>query len=348
MYLAQKNMLTADAAFIQSDLLAMQNQLEASQTAADRAVDLMFADKESYYNAIISKINILQPQVEKEEARYLAQIQMDLQNQQAELAELKAEKKEIQSMKLGYIENMANAGQEPDAGVLSSLGKAQSVDEAMDIIGRNLPEGITSAGKLDTQIITAGGKQILVNKQTGEVIQDFGGAYKPTGSGGSGGGTGDIKPFKFSSSQKTDLIGAGITNEEMGAIQINLENGFSLNEILDSSDFSDKEKEDISRTFTGEKEVEEEKSFIDDSYIKYQFEPGLWGDADDAIVEEDYPLSKYDTFGWQSKKTKEKRQKEAMDKAKKEWVESEIQDIKKQVEKLRKQGFSDEEIDKMI
>ena len=70
MYLAQKNSITADAAFIQSDILSMQNQLEASQDAANRAVDLMFADKEAKYDATLQKINILAPQVAEDEDRY--------------------------------------------------------------------------------------------------------------------------------------------------------------------------------------------------------------------------------------------------------------------------------------
>ncbi len=144
MYLAQKNALTADAAFIQSDLLFMQGQLEAAQNAADRAVDLMFSDRLDKYNATIAKINILQPQVTGDEERYLEGIKLDLENQQAELDELKQSKKDIQNLKLGYIESMATAGQEPDVGVLSSLSKVQSVDQAIDIIGKNLPTGDTS------------------------------------------------------------------------------------------------------------------------------------------------------------------------------------------------------------
>ncbi len=139
-YLLQKNSLTADAAFIQSDLFAMQNQLQASQDAANRAVDLMFADREAKYTATIAKINILEPQVEGDEDRYLAQIKLDLQNQQVELAEAKADKKGVQALKIDYIETMLKAGKTPDPGVLSDFSNIQTVDEAINLFAKSAPQ----------------------------------------------------------------------------------------------------------------------------------------------------------------------------------------------------------------
>jgi len=224
MYLAQKNGLTADAAFIQSDLLAMQNQLEASQDAANRAVDLMFSDKEAQYNATIAKINILAPQVAGDEARYLAGIQLDLQRQQAGLADAKADQKSIQGLKLNYIEAMLKAGQTPSSGVLSDFGKAQSLDQAIDILAQNSPVASAAGGGKFTRIGT---------DEFGDPIYGFvneaGGTVLPFG-GGSGnyGYTGPVVPGGAGSI--TDASGA---TYDIGNYAIDSGHPTSVQAILD-------------------------------------------------------------------------------------------------------------------
>ena len=168
MYMAKKNMLTADAAFIQSDLLAMGGQLQASQDAADRAVDLMYSDREAEYNANLAKLEILAPQVEKQEERYLNQIKLDLEEQKAILAEEKATKKDIQSLKLDYIDSMLKAGRTPDSGVLSNLGKSKSLDDAMNIYANNAPKD--TKGTPTTKIYT--GSNIPIDLKT-ELINNI-------------------------------------------------------------------------------------------------------------------------------------------------------------------------------
>lgn len=135
MYLAQKNLLTSEASFIQSEALSLAGQAEAAQKAADRAVDLLYADRESAYNAKIAKLNILLPQLEKEEARYAGAVQMYLQNQATALSEAKQNKKDITSVKLQAI----SAGI-TDASVLTKIGNAKSYDEALQILGTSMPK----------------------------------------------------------------------------------------------------------------------------------------------------------------------------------------------------------------
>ena len=50
----------------------------------------------------------------------------------------------------------------------------------------------TGEGDVDTQVITAGGRSLLINKRTGETIRDLGFAYKGGSGGGSGGVSGDV------------------------------------------------------------------------------------------------------------------------------------------------------------
>lgn len=153
MYLAQKNSLTADAAFIQSDLLAMQDQLTSAQEAANRAVDLIYADREAKYNATLAKINILSPQVEKEEARYLNGLKLDLEDQQNKLAEEKAGKKQIQDFKLQAI------GLRLSNNVVNQIGQAKTIEDAYRILVNNTP------------IKATGTPTATINQQSREAVQ---------------------------------------------------------------------------------------------------------------------------------------------------------------------------------
>jgi len=93
MYLAQKNLLVSEASYMQAELLGLQGKLDSAQAAADRAVDLEYQDREADYNAKLNQLNILLPQLNKEETRYAEAVKMALQQQANALAEQKAEKK---------------------------------------------------------------------------------------------------------------------------------------------------------------------------------------------------------------------------------------------------------------
>ncbi len=159
MYLAQKNALTAEAGFIQSDILALQNQLSEAQNAADRAVDLLYKDREAKYNATIAKINLLRPQVEKEEQRYLNQLKLQLAREQDALAQAKHEQSQIQNIKLQAIEaGITNPN------VLAAIGRATSLDQATQILGTNIPQ----ATQVETPTTrTVGGDLYQWNPSTG-------------------------------------------------------------------------------------------------------------------------------------------------------------------------------------
>lgn len=65
---------------------------------------------------------------------------------------------------------------------LESLKKGVVTTELMQRIGQ---VAASTPGSLDTQVVTAGGRQLLINTQTGETIKDLGGAYKEGGGGSS-------------------------------------------------------------------------------------------------------------------------------------------------------------------
>jgi hypothetical protein len=122
MFLAQKNLLTSQASYIQADISGMQGELTAAQDAANRAVELEYSDRESKYNATLAQLNILMPQLEKEDKTYASGVQLYLENQQSALDEEKAAKKEQNSVILDLISKY------PDANISFSddLATAQS------------------------------------------------------------------------------------------------------------------------------------------------------------------------------------------------------------------------------
>jgi hypothetical protein len=122
MYLAQKNFLTSQASYLQAELLGMQGELNAAQSAADRAVNLAYQDKQDAYNAKIAQLNILQPQLEKEEAKYADAVKLYLQNQADALDTAKQTQQNQNKIILGMIADY------PDAGIsfTDTLQSAQS------------------------------------------------------------------------------------------------------------------------------------------------------------------------------------------------------------------------------
>lgn len=141
MYLAQRNTLTADAGYMQAELLGMQGQLDSAQAAADRAVDLEYTDRESAYNAKIAKLNILQPQLAKEEARYAAALKSVLEGQADAVAEEKQNKKDLMSTIIQA------AGNGAPASIISQMKAAPDVLTATTIANKWLKGTLETATK---------------------------------------------------------------------------------------------------------------------------------------------------------------------------------------------------------
>jgi len=110
MYLAQKNALTAEASYLQAGLLGMQGKLEAAQSAADRAVELEYMDRQSAYNAKIAQLNILQPQLEKKDAKYATALKMTFEQQANDIKVEIADKKQQSDFALKQMDKYPDAG----------------------------------------------------------------------------------------------------------------------------------------------------------------------------------------------------------------------------------------------
>lgn len=141
MYLAQRNTLTADAGYMQAELLGIQGQLDSAQAAADRAVDLEYTDRESAYNAKIAKLNILKPQLEKEEAKYAAALKVVLDNQASAVAEEKQNKKDLMSL------IVQAAGNGAPQSIISQMKAAPDVLSATQIANKWIKGTLETATK---------------------------------------------------------------------------------------------------------------------------------------------------------------------------------------------------------
>jgi len=103
----------------------------------------------------------------------------------------------------------------------------------------------TGTAERDTQIVTAGGRSLLIDKQTGETIQDLGGAYKA----GSGTGT-TTGTFKFSSDDNGRMLAVGFKSSEISQIQSDI-NEFGIDAVTDGmSEEQSKTISDIARGVT--------------------------------------------------------------------------------------------------
>lgn len=153
MYLAQKNSLTSEAGYLQAELLGLQGKLTEAQAAADRAVDLEYSDRLDSYNAKLSQLNILLPQLEAEEARYGSAVQLYLQQQADTLTEQKQAKSDIMAVKLKAITSGIN-----DPSILARIGNASSYNEALQILGENIPTNIEELTPDYKNYLLAGGE----------------------------------------------------------------------------------------------------------------------------------------------------------------------------------------------
>jgi len=109
-YLAKKNLMVSEASYLQAEALGLQGELDSAQAAADKAVELEYMDRESAYNAKIAQLNILMPQLTKEETKYAKAVEMALTQEANALADAKAEKKTLTDFNLGLMDRYPDAG----------------------------------------------------------------------------------------------------------------------------------------------------------------------------------------------------------------------------------------------
>lgn len=149
---------------------ALQGNIELAQTTAQRTVDMEFAPIEQEIQVKLQELAFKEGDLTRAEAK----VQAEAQAQQDAIKAEKETRKAINDFAIKALENGASQD------VAFAIMNSKSVEEAIFNSGSLLADVETDVVKLDN------GRTLLINKQTGEILQDFGGiktgeGYKPTG-----------------------------------------------------------------------------------------------------------------------------------------------------------------------
>jgi len=162
MFLAQKNLLVSEASYLEADLLGQQGEIEAAQNAANRAVDLEYSDRQAEFNAKINQLNILIPQLDKEELRYANNFKFALQEEANALAEQKQAKKDEISRDISMLSGGYTYVKTP-AERDSLIAKGYNIVEVGGKTYAKPPE----KGKFQLSYDPLSGESIVFNPETG-------------------------------------------------------------------------------------------------------------------------------------------------------------------------------------
>lgn len=124
----------ADLGLLQAQILGKQGQAEQAQNAANRAVDLMYQDREAVYNSKLQQLNLVKDRLTGEEAKRAKALEYALNKEKDIIDEQKATKKAIVEMTLTALSSGA-----PQS-VIDAASRATDTLSAAKILGRYSPE----------------------------------------------------------------------------------------------------------------------------------------------------------------------------------------------------------------
>ena len=232
------NAQASDIGLLQARALGLQGQIETAQATVDRAIDLKYSTIQAGLEVYQAQLNALMPTLNKQEKLQAQAQQLLLDERQQAINDKKAEEKNIQSAMLDYI----NSGG-TDNNVMNRIQNAGSYESAIKILASNMPEG---SQDLDTQIVTAGGRSLLVNKQTGETIKDLGSAYK------AGDGTADDGVYKTKLENLSD-----------GELESTLQGALDKNGDVDTSKLNNNQLIELQRRDYFDAEDEDTRNWLE-------------------------------------------------------------------------------------
>lgn len=139
------------------------NLLETKQMAMETLntmIGLAAQDRQFAQQAAMQKLNI-----EQDILNYKDRMRQNAQSQYEKLAST-----------VGYKGLLSMTGGDP--------WKTALIEKTLGLQPGGLAQLASIPGERDTQVVTAGGRSLLIDTQTGETIKDLGGAYKTGGGGG--------------------------------------------------------------------------------------------------------------------------------------------------------------------
>lgn len=151
----------ADLGLLQAQILGKQGQVEAAQSAANRAVDLMYQDREAVYNTKLKQLELIKDKLTGEESKRAKALEYALNKEQKALEEEKANKKAITEMTLTALSSGA-----PQSAI-DAASKATDTLTAAKILGKYSPETLKYE-LLKEQIKTEKAQRANINSQIAE------------------------------------------------------------------------------------------------------------------------------------------------------------------------------------
>lgn len=127
---AQNAQAAADIGLLQAQALGLQGQAKAAQEAANRAVDLLYQDREATVNTKLKQIELFTPLFNASEKKKADALTYALGNEQKKLEEEKDNLKAVQNL----IVNASGQGAPQD--LLNRANKAKTQSEAAMILGQ--------------------------------------------------------------------------------------------------------------------------------------------------------------------------------------------------------------------
>jgi hypothetical protein len=176
--MAQKNSFAADVGLLQAQALALQGQVNSAQAAADRAVDLKYADIDTRLNNQATLIDLMRDQLSDEEQTRLQAIELYLQDKKERLDEQKQNEKDIENMALSVV---GLASQD----VVNQIRNAKDIFQAAQLAAPYLDANmITPSGEIITkQYIRLEGTNEVYDTSTGSLVhmtaEEFAAAGSP-------------------------------------------------------------------------------------------------------------------------------------------------------------------------
>ena len=120
----------ADIGYLQAQSSALQNDLTFAQEQAQKAVNNKYAPLIEKYNLLIKQIELLQPQLNKEEKIYAAALARQYADQKAAIQDQKATEADIQNIALTALQNSGG-----DMAIYNQIVASGSVADAMSKAG---------------------------------------------------------------------------------------------------------------------------------------------------------------------------------------------------------------------
>jgi len=128
------NANAADIGLLQARALGLQGQIETAQNTVNRAIDLKYSSIESQLNIYQAQLNALQPTLDKEEKQRALAQQLLLDERKRVLEEQKTQEANIQGVMLEAIKSGIT-----DQQTLNQISNASSYNQALEILGANIP-----------------------------------------------------------------------------------------------------------------------------------------------------------------------------------------------------------------